>query len=134
MVVQAARLGSYGAENWISPFSPCPKLSVFLWEGRSVALPCFLFAGKFCFLSCCGGLNEVVAWQRQNVNILYKYTSCDPGTILVVFPNVSGRSAPTFAAIALSYSIDVIYETRLSLETHFSPFISGLLYLQTFPI
>lgn len=75
MVVQAARLGSKGAENWIFPFSPCPKLSVFLWEGQSAALPCFLFAAMFCFLNCFGGLNEVVARQRQNVNILY--ISCD---------------------------------------------------------
>lgn len=96
-------------ENWISPFSPYPKLSVFLWERRGAALPCFLFTVKLCLVSC-GGLNKVVAWQRQNVNFLYKYTSCDPGKILIVLPNVTGRSAPTFAAIALSYSIDVIYD------------------------
>lgn len=54
-----------------------------------------------------GDQNQVIAWQRQNVNILYSYTARDPGTVVIVFPNVSGRSAPMFAATAASRSTDV---------------------------
>lgn len=90
----------------LSPPAPnlfCERVELLLY-------PVFFLLIKFCFLNGCGRLNEVVAWQRQNVNILYKCTSCDPGTILIAFPNVSGRSTPTCATIALSYSIDVIYD------------------------
>lgn len=55
--------GGWEPGNWISPLSPCPKLSVLVWEGQSCSFTFFflLFAGRFCFWSCCGGLNEVFA-------------------------------------------------------------------------